>query len=207
MKVYLCWLILIATTFTLSAQTINYKLHPRSEQKEVASLPEFHLSLASGKVVLIRGVVLVDIFKQNEYPYTLILLDRDGHELVRRKTTGWVIFDVLEMNGQPQLFFADATGMLQVVALDESTLEDRGAARPVLQLASAKKNPSTINHYNFPTLAWSPDRTAFAVVRSEVVDRKFRYTVSVFDTALQERYAQPVPMNHNSSYFLRLQNV
>ena len=97
--------------------------------------------------------------------------------------------------------------MLQVVALDESTLEDRGVARPVLQLASAKKNPSTINHYNFPTLAWSPDRTAFAVVRSEVVDRKFRYTVSVFDTALQERYAQPVPMKHKSSYFFRPQDV
>ena len=99
MKVCLCWLILLATTFTLSAQAIDYKLHPPSERKEAGYIPEFQLSLASGKVLLIEGVVFVDIFKQNEYPHALMLLDRDGRELVTRKLTGRAIFDVVEMNG------------------------------------------------------------------------------------------------------------
>jgi len=132
-------------------------------------------------LIVKKGVRMVDVFRQNEFPQELQLLNSSNQLLAVREIKDTLIHKVSYHSNKVHMYYSSHNGVLNVQQIDSKNLLNIGSSIPILELKSKKTKPKKISHYAFPEIIFSDDRSKVGIVQSYFEGEKVIFNVNVFD--------------------------
>ena len=205
--IYQSLLLFFLSITTVFSQSFKYNLGDEDEALSKHLIAKEKINLENGDVLIRKGEAIVDIFKQNQYPQQFVRVSKDNRIKHIRDLKDTVVFKISLLDNKPHLFFADASGKLECMAINSENLSNEAPAKTLLRLNSKKGNPKKINNFIFPEIYFSKDASKFAVLQPYVEEKKLTFSVNVFDTQLRSIYTETVRTSFNSSYAFKLKSA
>ncbi len=177
-------------------EEIEYEINQHPTKFNFHNKLEDFVKINDSLLIVKKGVRIVDVFKQNEFPQELQLLNSSNQLLTVREIKDTLIHKISYHSNKVHMYYSSHNGMLNVQQIDSKNLLNIGSAIPILELKSKKTKPKKISHYAFPEIIFSDDRSKVGIVQSYFEDGKVIFNVNVFDNQLNKLYHKQIKTNN-----------